>query len=109
MHRLYLAVAIVSEVVATTALKASASFTKPLPSLVVVAGYGAAFYFLSLSLRTISIGTAYAIWSGVGTVLIALVGVVVYKQALDLAAVAGMALIVLGVVVLNVFSKSVAH
>jgi small multidrug resistance pump len=109
MHKLYLALAIVSEIIATTALKSSESFTRTGPSLVVVAGYGAAFYLLSLCLEKISVGAAYAVWSGMGIVLIALVGAVFHKQALDLAAVVGMALIVVGVIVLNLFSKSVAH
>lgn len=109
MHYLYLAAAILSEVVATTALKASESFTRLVPSVAVVVGYGAAFYFLSLCLKKINIGTAYAIWSGVGIVLVTVAGRVFYKQTVDLAAVAGMALIVAGVLVLNLFSKSVAH
>ena len=109
MHAFYLAVAIFSEVLATVALKASESFTKPLPSLVVLAGYGSAFYFLSLCLRKISLGTAYAVWSGVGIVLISVAGAVVYKQHLDRAAVLGISLIVAGVLVLNLFSKGAAH
>lgn len=109
MHWLYLAVAIVSEVIATSALKAAEGFTRPLPSLIVVVGYGVAFYCLSVVLRTLPVGIAYAIWSGVGVALIALVGWLLYGQALDLPAVVGMALIVAGVIVLNVFSKTVAH
>jgi small multidrug resistance pump len=106
MTYLYLALAIVAEVIATSALKASASFTKPLPSVLVVAGYGAAFYFLSLCLRSMSVGVAYAIWSGLGTVLIAAAAAVVYKQVPDGWAILGMALIVAGVVVLNLFSRT---
>lgn len=109
MHYLYLAIAIVCEVVATTSLKASESFTKLVPSLLVVAGYGGAFYLLSLCLERMSLGVVYAIWSGLGVVLVAAVGAVVYKQMLDLPAVIGMALIVAGVLVLNLFSKSVTH
>jgi small multidrug resistance pump len=109
MHYVYLAGAILSEVVATTALKASASFTRPLPSVAVVAGYGAAFVLLSHCLKKISLGAAYAIWSGVGIVLVTAAGAVFYKQRVDLPAVVGMALIVAGVVVLNVFSRSVVH
>jgi small multidrug resistance pump len=109
MHKLHLIVAILSEVIATTALKASDSFTKPWPSLIVVIGYGMAFYFLSLCLKMMSIGVVYAIWSGLGIVLLALIGTVVYKQTLDLAAWVGITLIVLGVVVLSLYSKSVLH
>lgn len=106
---LYLGVAIVSETIATSALKASEGFSRPLPSLLVVAGYAIAFYFLSLTLRTIPVGIAYAVWSGVGILLIALVGWLVYGQKLDLPAMIGMALIIAGVVVMNVFSKTSAH
>jgi small multidrug resistance pump len=109
MPWLYLAVAIVSEVIATSALKASNEFTRLWPSVVVVAGYVSAFYFLSLTLKTIPVGVAYAVWSGVGIVLIALIAWGLYGQTLDLPAIAGMGLIIAGVVVLNVFSKSVAH
>ncbi len=101
----YLAVAIVSEVIATSALKASQGFSRPLPLLVVLAGYGLAFYCLSLTLRSIPLGVAYAVWSGVGIALITLVGWVVYKQALDIGAIIGIALIICGVVVLQLFSK----
>lgn len=102
----YLAVAIVSEVIATSALKASQGFSRPLPLLVVLAGYGLAFYCLSLTLRSIPLGVAYAVWSGVGIALITLVGWVVYKQALDIGAIIGIALIVSGVGVLQLFSKA---
>ena len=105
----YLAIAIVAEVIATNALKASNEFTKLVPSVIVVVGYGAAFYFLSLVLKTISIGVAYAIWAGVGIVLVAIVAAIVFKQVPDLPAVIGMVLIVSGVVVINVFSKTVGH
>lgn len=106
---LFLAIAIVSETIATSALKASDGFSRLWPSVAVVAGYGIAFYFLSLTLRTIPVGVAYAVWSGVGIMLISLVGWIVYGQKLDAAAIAGMGLIVAGVVVMNVFSKSAAH
>ena len=106
---IYLATAIVAEVVATSALKSSAGFSKLLPSIVVVAGYGTAFYFLSLTLRTMPIGIVYAVWSGVGVALISVIGWLVFKQSMDLAAIIGITLIVLGVVVLNVFSKVSAH
>ncbi len=106
---LFLAVAIVSETIATSALKASEGFSKALPSTVVVVGYGMAFYFLSLTLRTIPVGVAYAVWSGAGIVLIALAGWLVYGQKLDLPALVGMGLIVAGVIVMNVFSKTTGH
>ena len=106
---LYLAVAIVAEVVATSALKASEGFSKLAPSLVVVVGYGIAFLCLSLTLRTIPIGIVYAIWSGIGIVLIALVGYFAFGQVLDPPALIGMGLIVAGVLVINLFSRSAAH
>jgi len=106
---LALAVAIVAEVVGTSFLKASQGFTKPLPALAVVVGYGLSFYFLSLTLETIPVGIAYAVWSGVGLVLIATVGWLAYGQSLDLPAVIGMGLILTGVVVLNLFSKVASH
>lgn len=108
-HWLYLAVAIVSEVIATSALKAAEGFTRPWPSLLVVIGYGIAFYCLSVVLRTLPVGVTYAIWSGVGVALVALVGWLVYGQSLDLPAILGLGLIVAGVVILNVFSNTVAH
>src|SRR5512137_545676 len=108
MQWVYLAVAIVSEVIATSALKAAQGFTRLVPSLLVVVGYGSAFYFLSLTLRTIPLGVSYAIWSGVGVALVTLVGWVVYHQSLDLPAFIGIGLIVSGVLVLTIFSKSVA-
>ncbi len=107
MAYIYLAIAIVAEVAATSALKASAEFTKWLPSLVVVMGYGIAFYFMTLTLRTIPIGITYAIWSGLGIVLVALVGALLYKQTPDIPAIIGMGLIILGVVVIHVFSNTV--
>lgn len=109
MQWLYLAIAIVAEVIATSALKASDGFTRTMPSLVVAAGYVVAFYFLSLTLRSMPVGIAYAVWSGVGVVLIALIAWLRFGQALDLAAMIGMGLIVAGVVVLNLFSKVSAH
>ena len=109
MNWVYLGIAIIAEVVATSALKAADGFTLVVPSVVVIVGYGVAFYFLSLTLRTIPVGIAYAIWSGVGVFLIAVIGWLLYGQTLDLPALLGLALIVSGVVVLNGFSKSVAH
>jgi len=106
---LILSIAIVSEVVATSFLKASEGFTRPLPSVVVVAGYAAAFYFLSLTLQVIPVGIAYAVWAGLGVVLIALIGWLFLGQRLDAPAIVGMAMIVGGVVVINVFSTSVSH
>ena len=106
MGKLYLAVAIISEVIGTSALKASAGFSRPLPILIVVLGYGMAFYFLSLTLRSVPVGIAYAIWSGVGIVLITLIGMLWFRQSLDLPALLGMALIILGVVVINFFSTT---
>lgn len=106
---LYLFIAILAEVTATSFMKASHGFTRPIPTAVTVVGYVVAFYFLAQTLDTIPTGVAYAIWSGVGIVLISLVGWLVFKQALDLPAIIGMLLIGAGVVVINVFSKSAAH
>lgn len=111
MHiaHLHLAIAIVAEVAATSALKASEEFARWLPSLIVVVGYGIAFYFLTLALRSIPVGIAYAVWSGLGIVLVTLVGILLYKQVPEVPALLGIALIVAGVVVINVFSKAAAH
>jgi len=109
MSYLYLAIAIVAEVIGTSALKAAEGFTRPVPSLVVAVGYGAAFYFLSLALKVIPVGIAYAIWSGVGVALITLIGWVMFKQRLDAPALAGLGLIVAGVVVIQVFSGAGAR
>ena len=109
MAYLYLAIAIIAEVAATSALKASAEFTRPLPGLVVVLGYGIAFYCLTLVLRSIPVGITYAVWSGLGVVLITLVGILVYREIPDTAAMIGMAMIVAGVLVIHLFSKTVEH
>jgi small multidrug resistance pump len=109
MPYLFLCIAIVSEVIATSALKASAEFTRLVPSLIVIAGYAMAFYFLTLTLRTIPVGVAYAMWSGIGVVLISLAAWVLFKQTLDLPAIIGIGLITAGVVVLNGFSASAGH
>ncbi|MFQ3789491.1 SMR family transporter [Halomonas sp. A29] len=109
MAFVYLALAIVAEVVATSALKATDGFTRLGPSLVVVVGYVIAFFMLSLVLRTIPVGIAYAIWAGLGIVLVALVGALVYGQRPDLPAVLGIGLIVTGVVVIQLFSRVSAH
>ncbi|UJP05667.1 MAG: multidrug efflux SMR transporter [Nitrosomonas sp.] len=106
-HWLLLAIAIVSEVVATSCLKATEGFTRFWPSVTVVAGYLLAFYLLSLTLKIIPVGIAYAIWSGIGIVLIALSGWLFLQQPLDTPAVIGLSLIVAGVVVINVFSSTV--
>lgn len=109
VHWLYLMIAIVAEVIGTSFLRSSAGFTRLLPSLAVVAGYGLAFYFLSLTLEYIPVGVAYAVWSGAGVTLIAAVGWLFLGQSLDLPAILGMGLIVSGVVVLNLFSKVGGH
>lgn len=106
---LFLAIAIVAEVAATSSLKASEGFTRLWPSLFVVAAYVLAFYFLSLTLKTIPVGIAYAVWAGLGIVLVALIGWLAYGQKLDAAGIAGMALIVAGVLVINLLSKSTGH
>jgi len=109
MSYLYLTVAIIAEVMATSALKASSEFTRLLPSIVVVVGYGAAFYFMTLAIRTIPVGVTYAIWSGVGIVLVAIAGAFLYNQIPDVPAIIGMALIISGVVVIHMFSKTAGH
>ena len=109
MAYLYLALAILAEVIATSALKASEEFTKLVPSAIVFVGYGVAFYLMTLVLRTIPIGITYAVWSGIGIVLIAVVGAIFYKQIPDLPAVIGMGMIVLGVIVIHLFSKTVGQ
>jgi small multidrug resistance pump len=106
---LCLSIAIVSEVIATSALKASDGFSRLVPSAIVVVGYAVAFYFLSLTLKTVPVGVAYAIWSGAGIALITLIGWVLFGQRLDAPALIGMALIVAGVVVMQVFSRTAAH
>ena len=107
--QLILMLAILSEVVATSCLKASTGFTKLLPSVATVLGYAVSFYCLSLTLQAMPTGVVYAIWSGAGIVLISLVGWLAFGQSLDAPALIGMALIVLGVMVINLFSKSAAH
>lgn len=105
----FLTLAIVSEVIATTTLKASESFTRPIPSLIVVIGYGLAFYFFSVCMNSISVGVAYAIWSGAGIILVALLSWLFYGQLLDRAGMLGIALILVGVLILNLFSKTVVR
>ena len=106
MVYVYLLIAIVAEVAATTSLKYSEQFTKLFPSIVVVVGYGIAFYLLSIILKTMQVGAAYAIWTSVGIVLVSIIGAINFKQIPDTPAIAGMLLIVAGVICISVFSKS---
>jgi len=101
--------AILSEVIATTALKLSDGFTRLVPSIIVVLGYGASFYLLSISLKVFPIGLAYAIWSGVGVVLTVIAGMIIWRESLDWARVIGILLIILGILIINLFSKVAAH
>jgi small multidrug resistance pump len=109
MKWLYLFIAILAEAAGTSALKAAEGFTKFVPSSIVVIGYGVAFYFLSLSLKFIPMGIGYAIWSGVGIVLISLIGFFIYNQELDVPAVIGIILILIGVIVIQLFSNVATH
>jgi small multidrug resistance pump len=106
---IFLGIAILFEIIATSALKKSEQFTQLIPSIITIAGYFAAFYFLSFAIRTIPVGIAYAIWSGVGIVLITIIGAVFFKQIPDLPAIIGLVLIMAGVIVINIFSKTTAH
>ena len=108
-HYFYLLLAIVTETIGTSALQASQQFTRLWPSLLVLVAYGLSFYLMSMSLKFMPVGVVYAIWSGLGIVLIAIFGVVVFGQKLDLAAVLGLGLIVLGVLVIHLFSKTAGH
>jgi multidrug transporter EmrE-like cation transporter len=105
---LALGIAIVAEVIATTALKSSDSFSRLVPSLIAIVGYGIALYLLTVAMKEIPTGVAYAIWSGLGIVLISIASFVFHQQKIDLVGMLGMALIIAGVVVLNLFSKSAA-
>jgi len=109
MAYLYLSIAIVAEVIATSALKASNQLTVLVPSVVSFAGYGVAFFFLALALKWIPVGVAYAIWAGVGIALITIVGAVMFKQMLDAPAIIGIGLIIAGVAVLNLYSNMSVH
>ena len=109
MHYIYLTIAILAEVTGTMALRASAGFTQLYPSMTVVVAYALTFYFLSLTLTKIPVGIAYAIWSGVGIILIAIASAIIYKQMLDVPAIAGMVLIVAGIVMITGFSKVQVH
>lgn len=101
--------AILSEVIATSSLKFSEGFTKPIPSVIVAVGYGLSFYLLSIALKSMPIGVAYAIWSGIGLILTVIAGMILWKETLDLAKVAGVVLILAGIVLINVFSKTTAQ
>jgi len=109
MAYLYLAIAIISEVIGTSALKASHEFTKIIPSIIVLVGYSLAFYFMTLTLRTIPIGITYAIWSGAGIVLVALVGIILYKETPNIPTIIGMAFIIIGIMIIHFFSKTINH
>lgn len=109
MHYVYLGIAIVSETIATSTLKATDGFRRPLPTAVVAIGYGLAFFLLSIVVQSLPVGVVYAIWSGAGIVLVAIVGLFWLNQSLDLAAMLGIALILIGVIVINLFSKAVSH
>jgi len=109
MHWIYLLIAIIAEVIGTSALKASEGFSRLWPSLIVVVGYGSAFYLLSLTLKTLPVGITYALWSGIGIVLISISGWIVFGQSLDLGAIVGILLIITGITVMNLFSQSLAH
>lgn len=106
---IFLVIAIFFEIVATALLIKTEQFTRLIPSVLVLSFYGISFYFLSLSLKYISIGIAYALWSAVGIVCIALIGFIFFKQRLDFPAILGIVLIIIGVVVINLFSKAVNH
>ncbi len=109
INTVYLIVAVAFEVVATSALKETNGFTRLWPSLISIAGYACAFYFLSLPLRTMPVGIVYALWCGAGIIMITAIGWIVFKQALDMPALAGIGLIMAGVIVINLFSKTVVH
>ncbi len=109
MAYLYLTFAIIAEVIATSSLRATEEFTKPVPTVIMVAGYGVAFYFMTLALRSLPLGITYAVWSGLGIVLISIIGVIFYNEKLDMAATIGMGLIIMGVVVIHLFSRTIRH
>lgn len=109
MKYVYLLIAIIAEVIATSALNASNQFTRWVPGVITLIGYGVAFYFLSLTLRSMPVGIVYASWSGIGIILVALVGIVVFRQIPDLPALIGMVLIIAGVLVMNLLSKTTGH
>lgn len=106
---IFLSIAVAAEVIGTSSLKASEGFTKLVPSVMVLVGFAVAFYFLSLTLKVIPVGIAYAAWSGLGIVLISLIGRLVFDQKLDAPAIIGIVFILTGVLIMQLFSKSVAH
>lgn len=106
---IFLICAIAMETIGTTALQASQQFTRLIPSVVVVAGYALSFYLLAMALKTIPVGIAYAIWSGLGIVFIAAIGYALFGQKLDLPAILGMALILIGILIIHLFSGSAPH
>lgn len=108
-HYLYLIAAVVSETIGTTALQASAQFTRLWPSVLVVVAYGVSFYLLGLTLKYMPVGVVYAIWSGLGIVCIAVIGFVVFGQRLDLPAVLGLAMIIGGILVIHLLSNTTSH
>ena len=109
MPYVYLALAIITEVIGTTLLKSTDEFTKLVPSVIVVIAYLLSFYFLTLTLRSIPVGIAYAVWAGLGIFLVTLFAALIYKQIPDLATIIGMAFIITGVVVIHLFSKNIGH
>ena len=109
IHYVYLTIAVITETIGTAAIQASEQFTRFWPSLLIVVAYVISFYFMSLTLKYMQVSVVYAIWSGLGIVLIGVIGWVVFKQSLDFGAIAGMALIIAGVVVINLFSNSATH
>ncbi|MDE4096526.1 MULTISPECIES: DMT family transporter [Rhodobacterales] len=109
VHYIYLIVAVAAETIGTTALQASQQFSRLVPSLIVLVAYGFSFYMLGLTLKVMPVGIVYAIWSGLGIVLIAVIGLVVFGQKLDLPAVLGMAMILAGILVIHLFSGSSGH
>ena len=109
MAYIYLALAILTEVIGTTLLKSTAEFTKLVPSVIVVIAYLLSFYFLAITLRTIPVGVAYAVWAGLGIFLVTVIAAVAYKQVPDFASIIGMCFIVAGVVIIHLFSKNVGH
>ena len=109
MAYFYLLIAIITEVIGTIALKESSEFTKIIPSIVVIVGYGFSFYFMTLALRVIPLGITYAIWSGLGIVILAIIGTLFYHETLDIPAIIGMATIIIGVIIINLFSKMTTH
>lgn len=109
IHYIYLLIAVITETIGTAAMQASEQFTRFWPSVLLVVAYGISFYFLALTLKYMPVSIVYAIWSGLGIVFIAIIGWLVFKQTLDLAAIAGMSLIIAGVIVINLFSGSATH